>query len=97
MADDYPERKKRKREAELILIGMLLGILGQSIYDVLKIWYTQTYPLLPTSWVASLSAILAVTIIWGGYKISDAWGEWRKSRKSPRVSPVNAENDVTSS
>ena len=64
MADPDPKRQKEqfRRDIILVFMGVVLGVLAQSLYDILKADYVQYYPKLPVQWVDGLAAV-ALTII----------------------------------
>jgi len=74
VGDREQERKGKQRDVYLVVLGVLLGVLSQALYDMLRNAYAQFFPALSPNWVDAIAAIVTVTAMWGLF----AW----KTRKN---------------
>ena len=69
MANDNTTRKKKPTDADYVILGVVLGILGQAIYDMMRFYYAQYYPHLSEPWDDFLAALFAVIALSGLWRI----------------------------
>lgn len=55
--------ERKNRDLYLVVLGVLLGILGQALYDIFKSYYLGFYPDAPPEIIDAVAAIIAGAII----------------------------------
>jgi H+/Cl- antiporter ClcA len=65
MSDSRSEREERAHEKDLLLVamGVILGIIGQALYDMLRNTYALFFPHLSPNWIDLFAAAVAASLL----------------------------------
>jgi hypothetical protein len=65
MSDSRSEREERAHEKDLLLVamGVILGIIGQALYDMLRNTYALFFPHVFQNWIDLFAAAVAASLL----------------------------------